>query len=529
VRTVFAFNTHLSARSSGTMQKVAMLMMLIAAFVCGVFAQEPKPMSNFGYLAMGYNIYYGNPRTTKAGVDPGFTTFAGAPIYQQNYNGGKSGDQRYAMPEGFSAVKDFGCALDFSSTSTYKFSNYTDTLKADASVSASGVSEYGAGSFSASGDYNSFRERIASSKQRMVSSTAECVVYYATVNTYAKPKLTDDFAAAIKQAPSNYGDGSWWFDLFDHFGTHYLTSAQLGARYGFTSYFDEMSWTNVEKTGWGVQAAASYEGDFKAGVGGGGGNAKTAQEAFDSNMAGYSEISLGATPVAGGDVNKWATQVFAEPMPIKYNLESLCEAMDTAAKKKGCQTGQKATEYCTKRLKEQRKALDSCQNAGDIQCSWDRDCHSGNICVNSKCLSGAMSISYRANPSLCLEYASPIRLNSCNGSPEQKWIFNSGEGQDYMQIQAAKDTTKCMDGGSMANEAALSVNGCSGAKSQTWAREVQTGLIYLPNGPTGNMCIDAGSGIKAGKNVAVWGCNVLPQQQYIIDVPKEVVAAVLLV
>merc|ERR1719478_1544685 len=139
-------------------------------------------MSNFGYLALGYNRYYGNPRPSKAGVDPGFTTHAGSPVFQQNYNSGKSGDQRYAMPDGFSAVRDFGCALDFSSTETARSSNYTSTLQADASLSGSAEGEDGKGDFKASGDYKSFMSRATSSNMRMVSSTAECVVYYATVN-----------------------------------------------------------------------------------------------------------------------------------------------------------------------------------------------------------------------------------------------------------------------------------------------------------------------------------------------------------
>jgi hypothetical protein len=347
-------------------------------------------------------------------------------------------------------------------------------------------------------------------------------VYSATVNQFAKPKLSDDFAAAIQQAPSEYGDGSFWFDVFDHFGTHYLTSAQLGARYGFTSYFDEMRWTNVERTGYDVKAAASYEGEFKAGVGGGGGNAKAAQTSFDQNMQGYSEISLGAAPVAGGDVVKWANQVFAEPMPIKYNLKSLCEAMDTAEKQTGCKKAMGASEYCTKRLLNQRKALYSCQDAGDIECAWDRDCDSGHICVNSKCAAGGMSISYMHAPNLCMTYGSPIRLQPCNGSPQQKWIFNKAKDKDYMQIQYAADTSKCIDGGDMKQGTDLGVAQCSGHPQQTWAREVQSGAIYLPNAPYGNGCMDAGSGIKAGKDVLVWQCNSLPQQQYTINGPKQV-------
>jgi len=229
--------------------------------------------------------------------------------------------------------------------------------------------------------------------------------------------------------------------------------------------------------------------------------------------------------VAGGDAVKWSQQVLAEPMPIKYNLKSLCDAMEGKAKT-GCQKAQTATEYCTKRLKNNRHDLESCDDAGDYQCSWDMDCISGHVCVENKCLSGAMPIVFRANPSLCLEAASPIRLNTCNGSPQQKWIFNSAEGKDYMQIYWMGDTNACLDGGKMSNGEALHTSHCNGGLSQTWVRDVKTGSIYLPNAPSGNSCVDAGTGIKAGKNIQMWQCNILPQQQFDISAPKDAEASI---
>merc|ERR1719231_1012756 len=96
----------------------------------------------------------------------------------------------------------------------------------------------------------------------------------------------------------------------------------------------------------------------------------------------------------------------------------------------------------------------------------------------------------------------------------QNLIFNSAEYQNYMQIQHASNTDLCLDGGSMANGASLTMQHCNGGKSQTWARDLAMGALYLPNGPNGNVCADAGSGIKAGKSMIMWECNLLPQQQY---------------
>lgn len=116
---------------------------------------------------------------------------------------------------------------------------------------------------------------------------------------------------------------------------------------------------------------------------------------------------------------------------------------------------------------------------------------------------------------------SNIVVNTCNtGNANQKWIFNSGEYQNYMQIQHAGDTNLCVDGGAMTNGSPLRVTHCNGHPSQTFARDVSTGAVYLPNGPGGNACMDAGTGIKPGKTLQIWECNVLPQQQLDIVPPK---------
>jgi len=481
-----------------------------------VLAGGPPPLANIGYLGQGYNIFYGNPRATGAGVDPGFHKYAGLPVYTQKYTGKTTGDQRYSLPDGFHAIRDNGCSLEFSAVSTYTFSNLTTTLHVDVSVS---VSAFIGPAFSASTDYKEFHQRVAHSNQRSVSSTAECVVYDATMNAYAKPALTDDFAAAVAQLPDDYQDSAF-FDVIDHFGTHTIESAKMGSRFGFSSYFSEQAWTNVERTAVDVKTAASYEGLFVSGsVKTETQKTKSAQEAFDQNMTGFKLISLGSKPVPGGDVEKWAAQVVEEPMPISYHLRSICEAM--GAKRQNCEKALTAPEYCTKRLLKERGDVVSCQNLNDMQCIWDGDCRAGYSCVNSRCHKGALAVAWRPNPHLCLEVSgNRLRVNNCNGSPEQQWIFNSGEYQNYMQIQWAHDTSKCVDGGNMSPGAALVLNGCSGAKSQTWARDVSLGAIYLPNGPGGNTCMDAGSGIKAGKEMIVWGCNVLTQQQFDVVGPS---------
>jgi hypothetical protein len=320
----------------------------------------------------------------------------------------------------------------------------------------------------------------------------------------------------MSQLPAEYGDGSAMFDIFDHFGTHTIESAKMGSRYGFSSYFYELSWLNVLRTATSVTAAASYEGLFKSGVKTKDEKTHAAQVAFDQSQTDFEEISLGSKP-SNGSVEQWAQQVIQEPMPISYSLRSLCETFTDAGKKANCHKAQTAAEYCTKRLLNERKDLTSCRDADDIECKWDGDCHGGHVCVKEACVGGALQVAWRPQSNLCLELdGSQVKLGTCKSSQNQKWIFNSAEKDNYMQIQYAADTSKCVDAGNMNPGTSLTVQGCKGSPSQTWARDQHDGAIFTPNGPPTlpDICMDAGSGIGPGKALLVWGCNKLPQQQY---------------
>merc|ERR1711890_175749 len=118
------------------------------------------------------------------------------------------------------------------------------------------------------------------------------------------------------------------------------------------------------------------------------GNTTVEINTFRENMQAYQEISLGAKPVVHQDAEAWALQVIKEPMPISYTLKTLCEALDdpwNPWKKSNCLHGLNSTEYCTKRLKKERKVIEDCQSANDIECLWDGDCKEGVCASGFKC------------------------------------------------------------------------------------------------------------------------------------------------
>merc|ERR1712216_361753 len=110
--------------------------------------------------------------------------------------------------------------------------------------------------------------------------------------------------------------------------------------------------------------------------------------------------------------------------------------------------------------------MGTCHDTSDIECLWDGDCQTG-VCLHNKCDAGNQTISYRPNNNLCLRADGKhgVYLQQCNPSDRgMPWIFNSGEYQNYMQIQRAIDTNLCLDAGDMAPGAKLKVEQCNGAQ-----------------------------------------------------------------
>jgi hypothetical protein len=218
----------------------------------------------------------------------------------------------------------------------------------------------------------------------MVGSTAECTAYKADRQKYTPPPFSQNFLSGVAQLPQDYGDGSDFFNFFDAFGTHYLAEAIFGSRFGFTSYFDEEGWTNVDNTGVDVDVAASYEGLVSSGASLDTKSEQDAQQTFQSNQEGYKMMSLGAQPVKGDPI-AWARQVIDEPMPIRYQLESICELIPDSTTKSNCANALAAEEYCTKRLMSERSAMSSCSSGLDADCLWNSDCAVGHECVTGSC------------------------------------------------------------------------------------------------------------------------------------------------
>ena len=83
-------------------------------------------MLNIDYVFCGYNIYYGNPKTMQAMVDPGLRQA----IFQVSYDLNEvTGDNRYQKPDGIEIGSCGGtCLIDFETSTIHGEKSYQNSL-----------------------------------------------------------------------------------------------------------------------------------------------------------------------------------------------------------------------------------------------------------------------------------------------------------------------------------------------------------------------------------------------------------------
>lgn len=152
---------------------------------------------NIDYLAQGYNIYFGNPLPTRAGVDPGYSDHAGEMIFELSYDQERTtgfSNGAFNLPDGVYALNDAGCKLAYTATSFETQKAYVKELSVNVGLSGGRDGVAVSGSFSASVDYNEQEEENAKTSTETIITKAECVVFHATMPEFeTRPKFTRGF------------------------------------------------------------------------------------------------------------------------------------------------------------------------------------------------------------------------------------------------------------------------------------------------------------------------------------------------
>jgi len=393
------------------------------------------PWPNIRYATMGYNVYEGDPLpvinpNTNAGrdvLDPGLKK----QVFAIEYTLGRvTGDARHTNPDGYHATVDEGCSTIFTTKTIrdeYQYkTDQTKKVSLSARVEAAvkfppppgkgkggpadkvtvGVS---AKAFARAGGTLSHQWRNIEQQnnlrdQEMYRTDAKCSSYVAAYSYVKPPPTHPEFKNRVK----GLGSADSYFDLFDDFGTHFLTSIRMGARYGSSMFVDRSSSAEMQKTahGLGVTVDLSVGAVAKVGVSYKSASVglkkvvkaeakiplvtpkeKLAAETFKSRFVKKMTSSLVGPPMPVEGVAAWSYDVDQSPVPIQWEDEVICMHPEIVVNnnEKYLKCVDHMNNYCDKRLKSRGA---TCELASSKECYSDLDCEpSGEaVCRNWKCV-----------------------------------------------------------------------------------------------------------------------------------------------
>eukprot|EP00930_Biecheleria_cincta_P097880 TRINITY_DN89564_c0_g1_i1.p1 TRINITY_DN89564_c0_g1~~TRINITY_DN89564_c0_g1_i1.p1 ORF type:complete len:1514 (+),score=293.40 TRINITY_DN89564_c0_g1_i1:171-4544(+) len=392
----------------------------------GAWEGDATPFSNIGLVTFGYNSFSADIQPP---TDPNFDIMLDPglrrPVFALEYkHGSLSGDRRHTQPDGYHATVDVGCSNIFSSKVIESENDYTSETKAETSLTLAGEVKAGfmwpeeslelgdakvqnenyvtlglSGTLSYTTQHKHTEKTLE--EWTMIRSVARCSSYVAAIDYRQGPTPHPDFQAAVDTLPA---DAEKYWDLFDEFGTHFLTQVKMGARHSVSRYLRKQTYdklvTKVEglgvslkfaldgtlnentlaigkaKTGKGTKRGAlvSSQTDFVVPE-----EITVAAEALEDSTDEYSESSVGAKIPNSGSAD-WLTKVQASPVPIKFDRREICLHPSFGKKAGAC--WKHLGGYCEGRLKA--KGV-SCQATAKDECISNLDCKDGFACVRRAC------------------------------------------------------------------------------------------------------------------------------------------------
>jgi len=236
--------------------------------------------------------------------------------------------------------------------------------------------------FSLSSESSDFRNANSKYKKIMYKTTADCLEYIAGISDLNTPPPVDDAFQFVVNAASTDKD---YYTIFDMYGLHFPVTMYFGARYGFTQLIEESKWSSFAQNLQHQSVMAGVTEGIKtlkgldplslnAAVDVKHSSIKdTSQmEMFDSYFSEVKEFSLGRRLPNDGGVEAWVKQIQGEPMPIRYDLTSICKHPAFTTKRGKCETY--SNTYCTQHLALSTGNGINCDPAEKTECTWDMDC-----------------------------------------------------------------------------------------------------------------------------------------------------------
>ena len=289
-----------------------------------------KPLPNLDWALRGYNILEGNPLFTDTDGDEGFKS----PIFQETYDGGisrllvrESGDaQRFKEPRGIDIYSEDICTISFDAVSISNEKKYRDDLstKANADLNLGALVPF---KFTSNAEYQKKTERMTSKKSIFVKSSNECVKYEIVVNLYNPPEFTTGFKNAV--IGLNNDSNSEDFNKFiNNFGTHFLKTTHMGARYGKEAEITKTTREKLDQEGFDFNLAMGLHFKIKLGMEVNVTKKKEVEETFSKYGIHTKTIKAGTPIPKKGEVREWANRVIQNPFPISYELQPIENLFD---------------------------------------------------------------------------------------------------------------------------------------------------------------------------------------------------------
>lgn len=330
----------------------------------------PKRIENSSWIALGYNVAYGNPILSPENgklIDAGLTTA----IFKQSFERkNETPDGLYIYPDGYEIMPAQVCKTNFSS----QVLQSSSSLKSSMSLSLGAEAGYGPYSFSANTEFNNMSEAMNSEDKLYISNQATCSTYRAVLNKFNPPELAENFVHGLltlaNKAFEDAANKSLYYTFIDTFGMHYLYDIMMGSRYTLVEETTKKAMNEMKSQGLNISAEAKASAMASVSVKTSLNNKDEKNNKYENSITNKFVTSIGAPVPASMDMKEWLSGTSVLPMPISYSLRTITELFQvTEVIKKLAEKGinaehiavnlQKAIDgYCTHLL--EKKAIKTC-------------------------------------------------------------------------------------------------------------------------------------------------------------------------
>ena len=313
-----------------------------------------KPYAGIDYLALGYDLFRGNPNgENDSQRDPGLRLpLAVVDATDPNL---LTADTRNTIPKGGYGMPLSSCSLASTVRSERTADEHTNSMQLDVKVEAEFKAGYkgaysveASGKFKASNDYMKLKNTVEDKAKERFSMVSYCLFY--ELGFFPKSLLTPNpaFKAACDALKAIKGKDAAavqeaWFQFFATWGTHYLRKVRLGGKMTHTLEIEDSKRNTHSKEQVKTKQAAEFA--FEAsgfGYSGSAGIKTNKNTNRDTEIkAALEQMSVtetrtvnGGLPVAVTKGNAtesfaaWAPTVLDHPMPIQYDLVRLPDGWD---------------------------------------------------------------------------------------------------------------------------------------------------------------------------------------------------------